>query len=91
MAQTFTNQVASQALRGQDVIVTLDSNDALNLDLLSIGQSAWIDSTSIYGVVSFVDYYGTTFHITPLQPDFSFQSPTQLGYLKNGEDVNIEL
>ena len=86
---SFTNRVASQALRGQDVIVALDATDSAKLSSISVGQQASISATSIYGVVSEIDSYGHSFHVTPIQPDFSFASPTKAGYLKASETVVV--
>lgn len=86
---SFTNQVASQALRGQDAIVTLDASDSAKLSTISVGQQASISTTSIYGVVSQIDSYGHSFHVSPIQPDFDFASPTQDGYLKATETVVV--
>jgi hypothetical protein len=38
MSTNFVNRKASQSLRGQAVLVTLDGTDSANLDLLSEGQ-----------------------------------------------------
>lgn len=86
---SFTNQVASQALRGQDVIVALNGSDAAKLSSISVGQQASISSTSIYGVVSEIDSYGHSFHVTPIQPNLNFASPSQAGYLKASETVVV--
>jgi hypothetical protein len=86
---SFTNQVASQALRGEDVIVSLDSTDTAKLSSISVGQQASISATSIYGVVSEIDSYGHSFQVTPIQPNFAFASPSQAGYLKATETVVV--
>jgi len=69
MAITVTQQIGSQSLRGQDAIVHLNSSDALTyLPSLAVGQVCTIVSSSSTGNISFVDYPGSTFHITPTMP-----------------------
>ena len=89
MATNFTNRKASQSLMGQAVIVTLDSTDAGNLELLAIGQLATNQSSGKTGTIASVDYYGTSFKINPIQPDKNFSSLSTYGYLANGEVVIV--
>ena len=90
MATTsVTNQVASQALRGQDVIVTLNSSDSANLTNFQVGYQCCISGSSIYGVVSRIDSYGHTFHVTPVQPNLTFSSSSTPGYLNASETVIV--
>jgi hypothetical protein len=81
--------VASQALRGEDVIVTLSDSDTVYLSSIEVGQQCRIQGVDIFGTVSHVDYYGNTFKIRPLQPDFSFESPTLPGYLSVSDYIII--
>ena len=87
MAISLTNQKSSQALRGEDVVVTLSSAAQSNLASIPVGTQAYINGTSVYGVVSRVDEYGTSLEISPLAPSKNFASPTHPGYLYGGEVV----
>lgn len=85
-----TNRTASQTLRGQDAIVTLDSTDTGdNLPSIEVGQLCTIDSSSNTGTVSFVDYFGNTFRITPIQPDKDLSSTSTPGILAVDETITI--
>ncbi len=90
MAITVTNRIASQTLRGQDAIVHLDSTDALTyISQLSVGQVATISSSSYTGNISFVDYNGNTFKITPTMPSDNLSSDSTPGILAAGETISI--
>ena len=84
---SLTNQVASQALRGEDVIVTLSSAQQSNLASLQVGQYCQISGLAVYGTVSSVDSYGTTFEVAPIQPDKAFESTP--GYLAASQTVIV--
>jgi hypothetical protein len=71
MPITLTNQVASQALRGQNVKVTLDSTDAAQLPNINIGDVCTISTSSNTGTVFSIDTYGNSFEITPTQPNLT--------------------
>ena len=61
---TVTAQIASQSLKGQDVIVHLDSSDTINvLPTIEVGQVCTNGSSSYTGNVSSVDYYGSSFKL----------------------------
>ena len=68
---TLTNQVASQALRGQSVKVTLDTTDAAELVNINIGDVCTISTSGNTGTVYSIDTYGNSFKIIPIQPDKS--------------------
>ncbi len=87
----FTNRKASQALNGQAVIVTLDSTDAASLTLLSKGQLATNNSSGKTGTVYSVDTFGSSFKISPIQPDKNFESSGTYGYLAVSETVIVTL
>lgn len=87
MAISLVNQKSSQALRGEDVVVTLASGDISNLNSIPVGTVAYIYGTSVYGEVARVDTYGTTLEVSPKQPNFNFASPSHPGYLYGGETV----
>jgi hypothetical protein len=87
MAISLVNQKSSQALRGEDVVVTLASGDLSNLDSIPVGTECYISGTSVYGEVARVDSYGTSLEVSPLQPNLDFASPTHPGYLYGNETV----
>ena len=87
MAISVTNQKSSQALRGEDVVVTLSAAEQSNLASIPVGTEAYIDGTSIYGAVARVDVFGTSLEVSPLQPNLDFASPTHPGYLYGGETI----
>ena len=87
MAISVENQKSSQALRGEDVVVTFSEIAQATRSSISVGTEAYIDGTSIYGVVSRVDVFGTSLEVSPLQPNLDFASPTHPGYLYGGETV----
>lgn len=88
---SVTNEKASQALRGQDVIVTLGSSDQSNLASIAPGQSCSISGVPVYGIVSSVDSYGISFEVSPLQPNLDFATPTTPGYLDANETIIITI
>lgn len=87
MAISIVNQKSSQALRGEDVVVTLSAAAQSNLASIPVGTEAYISGTSIYGEVARVDVFGTSLEVSPLQPNLDFASPTHPGYLYGGETV----
>ena len=86
---SFTNQVASQALKGEDVIISLSSTEVSKLSSISVGNKAEISATTIYGVVSSIDSYGHSFQVTPAQPNFSFGTVVADGYLSAGDVIDV--
>ena len=89
MATNFTNRKAAQSLAGQSVLVTLDSTDAANLDLLTEGMLCTNGSSGKTGTVGRVDYFGNSFKIKPIQPNRNFDSVSTYGYLAVGETVTV--
>lgn len=87
MSISVTNQKSSQALRGEDVVVTLSAAEQSNLASIPVGTQAYISGTSVYGYVSRVDSYGTSLEVAPVQPNLDFASPTHPGYLYGAETV----
>lgn len=87
MAISVENQKSSQALRGEDVVVTLSAAAQSNLASIPVGTQAYISGTSVYGEVARVDLYGISLEVSPLQPNLSFASPTHPGYLYGGETI----
>lgn len=86
---SVTNQKASQALRGEDVVVTLDATDQANLSSILPGQACSISGVAVYGTVARVDSYGISFEVSPLQPNLDFASPTKPGFLAASETIVI--
>jgi len=87
-----TAQKASQSLKGQDVIVYLSGAEVVSkLPDIEVGQLCSNDSSSFTGTVSFVDYNGNTFKITPIQPDKTFASTGTPGYMASGETITITI
>lgn len=83
-----TNQKASQSLRGQDVIVTLNSTDAAQLANISVGDAVSTGSSKS-GTVNFVDTYGTSFKVTPLMPTGNMSTTASPGILAASETITI--
>lgn len=69
---SITNTVASPALRGQGVKVTIDTDVQATLDSLTIGQIVTIDQTGNTGTVYSIDYFGNSFEVIPIQPNKRF-------------------
>jgi|688.fasta_scaffold1966648_2 hypothetical protein len=86
---SVTNQKASQALRGEDVVVTLDATDQANLSSILPGQECSISGVAVYGTIARVDSYGISFEVSPLQPNLDFASPTKPGFLAASETIVI--
>lgn len=90
MSTDYVNQKASQALRGQAVLVTLNSADSANLYKVQQGQLATVGSNNKTGVVARVNIYGNSFLVNPIQPDRSFDSaPGTYGYLAASETITV--
>ena len=87
MAISVENQKSSQALRGEDVVVTFSDIAQATLSTIPVGTEAYISGTSVYGFVSRVDVFGTSLEVSPLQDNLDFASPTHPGYLYGGETV----
>lgn len=86
---TVTNRKASQALRGEDVVVTLNAADQSNLASLLPGQACSISGVAVYGTIARVDSYGISFEVSPLQPNLDFASPAKPGFLAASETIVI--
>ena len=88
MATNVTNRVASQALNGEDVKVTLDSTDAAELENFDPGMLC-TNASGRTGTINRVDYFGNSFLVTPIQPDKNFESVSTYGYLAVGDVVSV--
>ena len=87
MAISLVNQKSSQALRGEDVVVLASGDGLSNLSNIPVGTEAYINGTSVYGLVSRVDVFGTSLEVSPLEDNLNFASPSHPGYLYGGETV----
>jgi len=85
---TLTQQVASQALRGENTKVTLSTADAANLSSLSVGMLCQGSGFSAKGYIYSIDSVGNSFEVIPAQPDFYFGAE---GYLKSTVTVTVTL
>ena len=85
----YTNRKASQALKGQAVIVSLDGTDSNSIPLLAKGQLATNNSSGKTGTVGFIDVYGHSFQVVPIQEDRDFSSASTYGYLAVSETVVV--
>lgn len=72
-----TNRKASPAINGQSVWITLNGAESLSvLPILAIGQLTTNNGNSTTGYIDFVDTYGHSFRVKPVQPDKQFNSGT---------------
>lgn len=72
-----TNQVASVALRGTSVRITLNAAESLSvLPVLAKGQAVTNNSNSAKGIIASVDTYGHSFKVKPIQPNTQFNTGT---------------
>jgi hypothetical protein len=89
MSLQVTNQLASPALKGSAVLVTLNSAESLSkLPQIVAGYKATMGSSANVGYVSSVDIYGHSFEVSPANPDQRFES-IEKGYLMATELVTI--
>lgn len=89
--KSFTNQIASQSLNGEAVLVTVANNEIADMQLISKGMLATNNSSSKTGTVYSVDYFGRSFKVKPIQPDKNFWSASTYGYLAVNETVVVTL
>jgi hypothetical protein len=87
---TTVNQQASTAFRGCDVLVTLNATETLSkLPNITVGQLCTVGSSSLTGYVSFVDYYGHSYRISPKTPATELSSSSTPGYLAAAETITL--
>lgn len=87
MALVFTNQVGSQALRGQAVKVTLSKEAQVYLSQITKGQAVTTSGSSDTGTVYRVDYKGNSFLVKPLTNESTFSSTG--GLLAAGATITV--
>lgn len=86
---SVTNQVASSALRGEGVVVTLNDSDTTNvLPTLTTGQKC-TNGNSKVGYINWIDPLGHTFIVMPANPDQNFDSATTPSVLNASETITI--
>lgn len=84
-----TNKVTQQALRAQAVRVILDNTETLaDLPNIVVGQSVYVNTYNIYGIVSSVDSLGNSFQVSPVYPFNAFYG-SQSGYLVAGDVLTV--
>ena len=75
------NSIFSQALRGQNVKVTVDlSSYSSEFNQLQVGQSCTFGGGKS-AIIYSIDNYGNSFEMIPLQPNFDL-STNESGYLQ---------
>ena len=91
------NAIASQALRGQAVKITLNPldnpGDISQMQSLVIGQVIYSpDGLNPYGTVSSIDYYGNSFKIIPLFDEYieDFAFATSPGILNVNAEIYVD-
>jgi len=85
MSEVFSNQRAAQALKGEGVIVTVHQSKLDALQNIEKGQLATITDGPT-GTIHSVDYKGTTFNVSPIQPDRFFGV---YGFLAYGQVITV--
>ena len=86
MSTQVTNQRASQALRGEAVLVTLNEADSANLVNFEKDMLCTHDQSGRTGTIHSVDYYGNSFKVSPIQPNTEFGI---YGYLAAAATVTV--
>lgn len=70
-----TNIKAQPAFEGQSVLVSLSGAESLSvLPVLSIGDECESESSGAIGYIDYIDTYGHSFRVKPVQPDKQFNS-----------------
>lgn len=72
MSTQVTNVKASQALRGQAVLVTVSAGEQAQLANFSEGMLCTHDQSGKTGTIHRVDYKGISFLVNPIQPNTEF-------------------
>jgi hypothetical protein len=88
MATTLTNRIASSALNGEGVQVSLDSTDRASLATLAVGTEVTSVASSKKGIVVRVDVPGTTFIVAPNNQSARFDGTAVPGLLSVGETIS---
>lgn len=77
---TVTNQVSASALRGQSVMVTLNSADSANLQTMVLGTVCTASGSSNTGTIVAINKFNNSFEVAPINPAKRFDGtlPGQL-------------
>ncbi len=86
---TVTNRVASQALPGEGVKVTLDATDSAQLVNFTKGDQCVLTSSGAKGYINTIDVYGNSFTVAPVDGNQSFASTSPVGYISSTETVTV--
>lgn len=93
MAFVVINTLSSEAQRGEDAIVSLSSGQAAiylgGIGAIHVGERAQVVSSNVYGYVSEIDVYGTTFRIKPQYPSGNMASVYNPGVLNANELITL--
>lgn len=87
---------SAQAYKGESVICSFAGSSwtsivLANPEIYNFGKIVSISSNSKLGIISEIDIYGNSFKVTPLQPDFRFDSVNTPGILRKGEVIQAYL
>lgn len=81
-----TNTISAQAYKGQSVIITPIAG---TLGDFLIGEMLVVASSGKIGTICEIDTYGSSFKVTPLQPNFRFDGDGTPGILGAGETISV--
>lgn len=84
-----TNRVASSALKGEGVMITLDSTETLSVLPNLINGQKCTNGNSKVAYINSVDYLGRSFSVMPANPDQQFDSAATPGVLNVAETITI--
>ncbi len=88
---TVTNRVASQALPGEGVKITLDATDSAKLATFTKGNLCVNGSSSAKGYINTIDTYGNSFTVSPVDGSKDFASTSPVAYLAVDETITVTL
>ncbi len=87
---SITNQVASQALRGQNVKITVDlATQSSEFAQLQVGQLCENSGGGADGYIYSIDTYGNSFEVAPVAPNFSMAGNASPGYFGAATDLDV--
>lgn len=93
---TVTNIIASQALRGQSVKITINVSDPDQFDAFRnleagfmVSSVGAIDPQNQVGIITSIDKLSNYFMVEPLQPNLSFNGGARALFLNNSDVETI--
>jgi len=89
---TIGNTISSQALRGQNVKITVDlATQSAEFAQLQVGQLCENAVSGFSGIVYSIDTYGNSFEVSPIQPNLNMGDNSLTGYYGyiNYDGVNV--